>query len=71
MDEGKLNIKQVRDALGLSYQQVIRLVRSCDLRAYHYVGGVPVTKEEVTEDTYGLRFRASDVNEMLEQFLVK
>jgi hypothetical protein len=60
-----LNIREVRDVLGLSYLGVIQLVQRGDLRAYKYVGG-PVNRYEVRDETKGLRFRESDIEEMLE-----
>jgi hypothetical protein len=64
-----LNIREVRDMLGLSYIEVIRLVQSGQLRAYKYVGG-PVNRHEVRDDTKGLRFRESDIEQMLDASLV-
>ncbi len=61
-----LNIREVRDVLGLSYTGVIKLVRSGRLRAYSYTAGGPVDKSTITNDTRGLRFRESDIEEMLE-----
>lgn len=65
-----LNIRDVRDVLGLSYIGVIKLVRSGQLRAYSYTSGGPVSREEVTDETRGLRFKESDVDEMLEASLI-
>lgn len=64
-----LNIREVRDILGLSYSGVIRLVQRGDLRAYKYVGG-PANRYEVRDDTKGLRFRESDIEAMLEARIV-
>ncbi len=61
-----LNIREVRDLLGLSYVGVIKLVRSGQLRAYSYAAGGPVDRRTITDDTRGLRFRESDIEEMLE-----
>ncbi len=62
-----LNCREVRDLLGLSYAEVIRLVRTGRLRAYRYAGTGPVSRSELTEDTRALRFRESDIEELLEQ----
>lgn len=67
-----LNIIEVKRVLGLSPHEVIRLVQTGQLRAYRYVGGGgPVTRESVTLTTQGLRFREADVEELLEQSLIK
>lgn len=71
MNYRMMNIREVRDVLGLSYDEVIKLVRSGSLRSYKYVGGGPVTKSEVDFDTKGLRFKSEDVEALLETFLVK
>ncbi len=64
-----LNIREVREILGLSYGEVIRLVREDKLQAYKYVGG-PVNREELGLDTKGLRFRDKDINDLLEESLI-
>ncbi len=66
-----LNILQVRDMLGLSYAEVTALVQSGRLRAYRYAGSGPINRDEVTTYTRGLRFRESDIEEMLESSLIK
>jgi predicted site-specific integrase-resolvase len=71
MNYRMMNIREVRDVLGLSYDEVIRLVRNGSLRSYRYVGGNPVTKSDVGFDTKGLRFRSEDVEELLKASLVK
>ncbi len=71
MNYRMLNIREVRDVLGLSYDEVIRLVRNGSLRCYKYVGSGPVSKKEVSFDTKGLRFKTEDVEELLEASLVK
>lgn len=71
MNYRMMNIREVRDVLGLSYDQVIRLVRNGNLRSYKYVGGGPVTKSEVDFNTKGLRFKSEDVEALLETSLVK
>lgn len=65
-----MNLIDVRNMLGLSTNQVIRLVQRGDLRAYRYAGIGALNRHEVTRDTHGLRFRESDVEEMLEASLV-
>jgi predicted DNA-binding transcriptional regulator AlpA len=70
MEDRMLNIRQVRDKLGLSYAEVIRLVQTGRLRAYRYAGTGPVARDTVETDTRGLRFRDSDIEAMLEESLV-
>ncbi len=65
-----LNIREIRNLLGLSNFEVIKLVRTGRLRAYRYAGTGPVSRSELTEDTRALRFRESDIEELLEQSLV-
>ena len=64
-----LNIREVCDVLGLSYAEVIKLVQSGYLRAYKYVGGL-ASKDEITFDSRGLRFRNSDIEQMLDASLI-
>lgn len=71
MNYRMLNIREVRDLLGLSYDEVVRLVRNGSLRCYLYVGGGPVKRSEVDFNTKGLRFKTEDVEELLEASLVK
>ncbi len=71
MNYRMINIREVRDVLGLSYDEVIRLVRNGSLKAYKYVGSGPVARSEVGFDTKGLRFRSQDVEELLEATLIK
>jgi hypothetical protein len=71
MTDTLLNIKQVRDRLGLSYEQVIELVKHGRLRAYRYAGTGPVMRTAIRYDTKGLRFRESDIEQMLEASLVQ
>lgn len=71
MEDRMLNITQVRDRLGLSAYEVINLVQSGRLRAYRYAGTGPVSRLEVRPDTQALRFRDSDINELLEASLIK
>ena len=70
MNYRMMNIREVRDVLGLSYDEVIKLVRGGHLRAYRYAGG-PVSKSEVGFDTRGLRFKSQDVEDLLDASLVK
>ncbi len=65
-----MNIREVRDYLGLSYFEVIRLVQTGRLRAYRYAGTGALNRDEVNEHTTGLRFKQSDMEEMLEASLV-
>jgi hypothetical protein len=70
MEDRMLNIRQVRDRLGLSYIEVINLVKSGRLRAYRYAGSGRLGRTDITPDTQGLRFRESDVHELIEASLV-
>jgi hypothetical protein len=70
MDYQMLNIKQVRDQLGLSHAEVIRLVHSGKLRAYRYAGSGRLGRTDIKPDTQGLRFKASDVEELIETSLI-
>jgi excisionase family DNA binding protein len=70
MNYRMMNIREVRDVLGLSYDEVIRLVRNGSLKAYKYAGGL-VRRSEVDFDTKGLRFKSQDVEQLLEASLVK
>ena len=70
MEEKMLNIRQVRDRLGLSYIEVINLVKSGRLRAYRYAGSGRLGRTDITPDTQGLRFRESDIHELIETSLV-
>ena len=65
-----LNIRQVRDKLGLSYAEVINLVRTGRLRAYRYAGSGRLGRTDIRSDTQGLRFRDSDVEELIEASIV-
>jgi hypothetical protein len=65
-----LNIRQVRDRLGLSYFEVMNLVQSGRLRAYRYAGSGRLGRSDITPDTKGLRFRESDIDELIEQSLI-
>ena len=66
-----MNLIDVRNMLGLGTNQVIRLVQSGELRCYRYSGTGVLNKNEVTVDTHGLRFRESDVEELLEASLIR
>lgn len=65
-----LKITEVRNMLGLSAAEVVRLVQNGQLRAYRYAGTGPVSRSELDTQTTGLRFREEDVEEMLEQSLI-
>ena len=65
-----LNIRQVRDRLGLSYAEVIRLVQTGRLRAYRYAGTGPLSRSDVRMDTQGLRFQETDIEQMLQASLI-
>lgn len=65
-----LKIIEVRNMLGLSAAEVIRLVQNGQLRAYRYAGTGPISRSELDTLTTGLRFREEDIEEMIEQSLV-
>ena len=64
-----LNIREVREILGLSYVEVIRLIKEDKLPAYKFIGG-PMSRRDLELDTKGLRFKDTDINEMLEESLI-
>ncbi len=66
-----LGMRDVRDTLGLSTVEVVNLVRTGRLRAYRYAGDGPIAIGQVSYDTRGLRFRSSDIEEMLERSLIR
>jgi hypothetical protein len=68
--EDLLNIKQVGNILGLAPRHVIELVRRSELPAYRTYGG-RVDRETVSETTFGLRFRPSDVEEYLNSTAIR
>lgn len=70
MEDKMLNIKQVRDQLGLSYVEVINLVQTGRLRAYRYAGSGRLGRSDITPDTQGLRFRESDIDALIKQSLI-
>ncbi len=65
-----LNIRQVRDRLGLSYAEVINLVRTGRLRAYRYAGSGRLGRTDIQPDTQGLRFKESDIEQLIEASLI-
>jgi len=65
-----LNIIQVRDRLGLSYAEVTNLVRSGRLRAYRYAGSGRLGRSDIRSDTQGLRFKESDIDQLIETSLI-
>ena len=65
-----MNIKQVGKVLGLSPARIIELVQSGKLAAFRTYGG-RVDRATVTETTFGLRFRPSDVEEYLNSTAVR
>lgn len=65
-----LKITEVRNMLGLSAAELIRLVQDGQLRAYRYAGTGPLSKAALSTSTTGLRFRQEDIEQMLEESLV-
>jgi hypothetical protein len=70
METQMLNIRQVRDRLGLSYAEVISLVRTGRLKAYRYAGSGRLGRTDIQPDTQGLRFKESDIDELIEASLI-
>jgi hypothetical protein len=70
MEDRMLNIRQVRDRLGLSYAEVINLVQTGRLRAYRYAGSGRLDRSDIMLDTQGLRFKDSDVDKLIESSLI-
>lgn len=68
--EQLLTIREVKGILGISYGVIYSLIRDGKLRCWK-VTGEPISKVEVGESTWGLRFRPSDVREFLNQAIVK
>jgi hypothetical protein len=66
-----LAMRDVREQLQLSTAEVVNLVRTGRLRAYKYAGYGPITRGQVGYQTTGLRFRTSDIEEMLERARIK
>ncbi len=67
-----LNIRQVREALGLSYKNIIDLVNRGELRCFRYIGkGGPVERGTVDRNTTGLRFKESDIAAFLDEYQIK
>lgn len=68
--ESLLNIKQVSKILGLRPAHVIALVQGGHLPAYRTIGG-KVDRSAVSQGTFGLRFRPSDVEEYLNSTAIR
>lgn len=66
-----LAMRDVREQLQLSTAEVVNLIRTGRLRAYKYAGDGPITRGQVSYQTTGLRFRTSDIEEMLERTRIK
>jgi excisionase family DNA binding protein len=67
--EEMMTLKEVKTILAVSPGVVIRMVQSRELPAYKITGSL-VRKEEVSLDTYGLRFKPSDIRDYLNKTLV-
>ena len=68
--EPMLNMKHVRDILGVSYGVLYGLIAEGKLKAYK-VTGEPVRREEIDRTVYGLRFNPMDVREFLDNQEIK
>jgi hypothetical protein len=64
-------IREVKLALGVSYNEIFKLIKSEKLRAYRFVGDGPVPLDDLDPDMQGLRFRDGDVEDLLEASLIK
>ena len=62
--ERLLNMKDVRDILGVSYGVIYELIRDGKLEAVR-VTGEPVSQDAVDDTVLGLRFRPTDIRESL------
>ncbi len=67
--EELMTIKDVKRVLGTSYGVILAHVSRGLIPAYK-VTGEPVRREEVSENTTGLRFKPSDVRAYLNSVLV-
>jgi excisionase family DNA binding protein len=67
--EELMTVREVKNILAVSPGVVIRMVQSGEIPAYK-VTGSPVQREEVTQDTYGLRFKPSDIRDYLSKTIV-
>ncbi len=68
--EHMLSMKDVRDILGVSYGVIYGLIQDGKLRCWK-VTGEPISKDEVGESTWGLRFRPSHLRQYLNSTSVK
>ncbi len=68
--EELLTIREVKNILGVSYGIIYGLVQDEKLRCWK-VTGEPVSKYEVGESSWGLRFRPSDVRTFLDHALIQ
>lgn len=62
--EQLLNLKELANVLGLAPATCIDLVRDGEIPASRVRGG-RVSREAVTYDTFGLRFRPDDVRDFI------
>ena len=62
--ERMLNMKDVRDILGVSYGVIYGLIREGKLKAVR-VTGEPISKDAVNDTMLGLRFRPTEVRDFL------
>lgn len=62
--EELMNLRDVKNILGVSYALVLSRIREGLLPAYK-VTGEPIRCEDVNESMYGLRIRPSDLEDFL------
>ena len=67
--EELMTLREVKNILAVSPGVVIRMVQNGELPAYK-VTGQRVRRDDVTPETYGLRFKPSDIRDYLSKTLV-
>lgn len=68
--EEMLTLREVKKVLGVSYGILIEMIRNGELEA-HKVTGRPITKEELSTETYGLRIPPESLRDFIEYTVVK
>lgn len=68
--EDMLTLKDVRDVLGVSYGIILGHIRNGHLRAYK-VTGEAIRRDEVSDKTFGIRVKPSDLRKYLTTILIK
>ncbi len=68
--EDMLTLKEVRDVLGISYGVILGHIRNGHLKAYK-VTGEAIRRDEVSDNTFGIRVKPSDLRMYLTTTLIK